>query len=578
MRSPRGDAERAPTTWGPRVLLVAALAGPVWPTYVGSLERLTVGRVLLVLLALAALRDIVVVRGNGTRPPRAVGALLAPLVALALWTGCSAALWGEATAGVAQGFAELVALVGLTAVVGSSASSRWALATLGAAAVGVLAGGTLAAAGAQDLHAAAYAPSASFDRLEGVYGNPNFLGFAIALALPAGIVGVVRLRGPGRWVTLLATAALAVMLLETFSRGSLLAAAFGVPVALWLGLQRRPPRAVAVIVALVVPIVTAAVILSPNYRDQREQANFGPPPATATATKPSGPPGDWSSAAAGPVTVAGAALGNPPPRGIVIVPNRAGQGVHGTLGRASADGRAGLRFSVLAQTRSPVHWRVGDGRRAVAQGTVVVGQTPRIVRAPFTARRGERYRFFLWTDRTVPFMFLDVSLSERRPGAAATTRPVSTVLPTDPTADTAALEADYNRSRWSAARLALSAWTDQPLRGIGLGRFPAYADAHDRFGPIPTHNTYLQVLAELGVPGILLLMSAIAVVVLALRRGRSPAPLRAVLVGTLVVGAVNLLFINGLAAPGTAMPLILALGLAVAWARPTHPAPDRDTG
>lgn len=568
-RSPQRDAERAPTTaWGPRVLLAAALAGPLWPTYVGSLERLTVGRILLVLLALAVLRDFVVTRGGRTRPPWAVGALLAPLVALALWTGLSAVLWGQATAGVAQGFAELVALVGLTAVVGSYASSRWALATLGAAAAGVLAGAALAAADVRDLHAAVYAASDSVGRLEGVYGNPNFLGFAIALALPAVIVGVVRLRGPRRWVALLATAALIVMLLETFSRGSLLAAAFGAPVALWLALRRRPPRRVAVIAGLVVPIVAAAVILSPHYRDQREQANFGPAATTKqAATKQAGPPGDWSSTAAGPITVAGAVLGNPPPRGMVVVPDRSGQGVHGTIGRAQSDARAGLRFSVLAQTRAPVHWRVDGPTRPVARGTVVVDQTPQVVRAAFPAHRGERYRAFFWIDRVVAFAVLDMTLSERRPGEATTTRPVSTVLP-DPSPDTAALEADYNRSRWSAARLALAAWTDHPLRGTGLGRFPAYAAAHDRFGPIPTHNTYLQVLAELGLLGALLLAAAIAVVVLSLRGGRSPAPLRAVLVGTITAGAVNLLFINGLAAPGTAMPLILALGFAAAWAGP----------
>jgi O-antigen ligase len=62
---------------------------------------------------------------------------------------------------------------------------------------------------------------------------------------------------------------------------------------------------------------------------------------------------------------------------------------------------------------------------------------------------------------------------------------------------------------------------NHPLTGVGLGNFvvvePSYADQNlnlDRVGlivnqPHRTHNTYLEVAAELGVPGLLLFLGVI---------------------------------------------------------------------
>ena len=114
--------------------------------------------------------------------------------------------------------------------------------------------------------------------------------------------------------------------------------------------------------------------------------------------------------------------------------------------------------------------------------------------------------------------------------------------------------------------MALDAFASHPVQGLGLQQFHSYAAEHSRFGELATHNTYAQVLAELGLIGTLLLLVSAAILVLSLWRGRPPPLLRATLVGTVVAGTVNLVFINGLSAPGNAMPLVLAVGFAAAWA------------
>jgi O-antigen ligase len=552
--------------------VLAAAASPVWPTSYGPVQ-LTVGRVLVVVLALAVLADLVPVRGHVARPRWAVAGLILALGALAGWAGVSAATRGCVCSGTLQGFAELSVMTGLAGVVGLYASPRWALAAMGAAALGALAGGTLAAVGLRDLHAAVFAPGGSVGRLEGVYGNPNFLGTALALALPTAAAGAVRLRGGWRWAALATALALAGLLLATFSRGSLLAAAVGVPVALAVALGRRPSRRLVVATAIGIPLLAGAVFVSPFYRTQRLRADFG---AAKVASVASIDRSGWFSGRAGPVRRAGSVLSNPPgTQALRVDTTRAGQGVSLDLGAPFDDAHAEWRFTVAQGSRVPpldVHWQVAtDAGGAVAHGITTLRSAPRTVAAGFPATRGGHYLVYAWTVRPATFAIYHVGLFEKRPGSPGSLRALSTRLE-GPAADSLhAAEGDYVRSRWTGVRLAVAAFAAHPIAGLGLNRFPEYADAHARYGELPTHNTYAQVLAELGVVGVLALAAVLAVLAAAWSRGRPPALLRAALGGTLVAGAVNLLLINGLSSPGMAMPLILAMGFSAAWAGPAPP-------
>lgn len=430
------ETTRSTTTWAPRALIATALAGPVYPTWV-VMQQLQIGRVLLLVTIAAIAYDVTTGRAGTLRPWRALAFLVAGLGGLLVWTALSAATWGCFCSGSTQGFGDLVVLTVVASVVALYMRPSEALWALGAAAVGALVAGLLSAADIRDLHANVFAVTGSEGRLQGVYGNSNFLGFALALALPAGLLGALRLTGPRRAIAAVAMAGLAVLLYLTYSRGSLIAAAFGVAALLWFVIAgpqgTRPGKRLAVGVAvLVIPALSVALITTPFYRDARLRADFG------------------------------------------------------------------------AQVDAPVEGPKGPG-------------------GPTTQKEALH-----------------------------------------------GVESDYVDSRSTGARLAHQAFDEQPIRGIGMDRFPYYADERAEFGELPTHNYYAQVAAELGLVGIALALLAGLTVVVSLLRGTRPLLLRAVTAGTVVVGIVNLVFINGLASPGMTMPLSLAIAFAVGWAGATR--------
>ena len=92
------------------------------------------------------------------------------------------------------------------------------------------------------------------------------------------------------------------------------------------------------------------------------------------------------------------------------------------------------------------------------------------------------------------------------------------------------------------------------------------------FGPLPTHDEYLRFAAETGILGLFLLLALAACAVIGVRRIRVEAT-RAALAGTLLAGAVSLLFVNGLVAPGAGAWVGIAGASAVALAARREPEP-----
>lgn len=118
--------------------------------------------------------------------------------------------------------------------------------------------------------------------------------------------------------------------------------------------------------------------------------------------------------------------------------------------------------------------------------------------------------------------------------------------------------------REHVARFAMRVATQHPLRGIGYGTFPSYAESW--FGVhIATHNDYLRLAAETGFPAL-----ATFVVLLWLGLSRSASGDMAVLRAVVAAYAIGLLFANQLANLVISTPFWLSLGcLLAAGGRPS---------
>jgi O-antigen ligase len=115
---------------------------------------------------------------------------------------------------------------------------------------------------------------------------------------------------------------------------------------------------------------------------------------------------------------------------------------------------------------------------------------------------------------------------------------------------------------WFAARIA----AEHPLRGIGYGMFPSYAEKSPRLGIyIATHNDYLRLAAEAGIPALIVFL------VLAWLGVRRPASGDlAVLRAMAVAYAVGLFFANELASLLVSMAFWMSLGCLLAASRNTR--------
>ncbi|MCW2865102.1 MAG: hypothetical protein JWP48_6810 [Actinoallomurus sp.] len=117
---------------------------------------------------------------------------------------------------------------------------------------------------------------------------------------------------------------------------------------------------------------------------------------------------------------------------------------------------------------------------------------------------------------------------------------------------------------WCAAKVAV----EHPLRGIGYGMFPSYAENSTSLGIyVATHNDFLRLAAEAGIPALGAFLILIWLAMKSPGSGDLAVP-RAMAAGY----AVSLLFANQLSSLVVSMPFWLALGCLLAAPEPrgTH--------
>jgi O-antigen ligase len=108
-----------------------------------------------------------------------------------------------------------------------------------------------------------------------------------------------------------------------------------------------------------------------------------------------------------------------------------------------------------------------------------------------------------------------------------------------------------------------------PVLGVGYGRFPVVADNDPRLNFfINTHNDFLRLAAELGLPGLGLFLLMLYSSATGLRRGGERAGL--VVLATYLVG---LMFANTLSNMAVTAPFWICLGIGLG----AHRVPQRQT-
>jgi len=403
-----------------------------------------------------------------------------------------------------------------------------------------------------------------------MYANSNFLGYAAAFALPLLIAPLVRGRGRLRWVALPAAVFVLVIIALTLSRGGVVAAfAGGLAAAALLAGTRR--RRAAIVAGGTVAFIGVGALAYPYLSERRIEADFSTEIAALASRDLSG----WDGTTQGFIPGTYSKLVNEENGSALRVQTSApGEGVSFPWGRAETGREYVLRLqSRAASGRVVLHAGLEDNLRgnnpATATKTVTSAWTDLEVSWRPNAGSPDA-RLYVWQERGGDFLVRRVSISMRDP---ATGVPWTTGISVRLRGSEADLrygqfleraETGSLRVRLAGARLAAEALMSEPLRGVGWEMFPEYADAHDDYGAIATHNEYLRFAAELGVPGIALLVLIMSGVIRGL--ARLPAgPLRAAAAGMLVAGAVGLAFVNGLAVPSASAPFCMAIGVACAW-------------
>jgi len=559
------------------VLVLMALCGPIWNVILVALPgaSLTVGRGLIalgaVLLALDARR--------APRPlpavPRAVWLLLGALAALWAWAAASAVGWGCGCAGELAGLGELVAVTALAAAL-ATFEPRVRPALVLAIVAGAALTAIMTLAGVDGLSAGTRSPSPDLARLSGPYGNPNFLAFALAFAIPAALAACRACEPRLRIALRVALVLVAVVLLLTYSRGALLAAAAGAVVVLVLARPARS-RARRQAIAGIALAAVAAAVAYPVFVQERREASSVALGEELRAQDRSG----WDASTQGLIPGEPTRMSNPSPGVLAVRTDGPGRGVSRRLGPARAGGTYELRFEARAASgTSALRFGLEDNTLgngpAVAATTLDEGWRALRLRWRPTADSPSA-RLYVWAPAAGDgFELRAVMTIARAPGEPDVTTAHSTALlgtrADEVQAQRERLDARDVRTRRVGVELSLDAFASQPLRGIGWGRFVAYSGAHSEFNRLPTHDEYLRFLAELGIVGVALLALAGLAVATALRGGGPLDVMGIALLGMLVTGVVGLVFVNALSIVAIAAPLGIAAALACARAGPRDAA------
>jgi len=539
-------------------MLVAAALGAVWKVGLIGAEpvSLTVGR--LGILVVFALLVFDFVRTTQRRRPstRAV-VLIGGLGALGVWIGVSAATFGCACATEVAGYAELFAMVTLAVALGTL-EPRLRVPLLVASAVGAVSAAVLALAGVSGLTPGTINTSAYQGRLAGPYGNANYLGYAVALALPA-LLGIVFAAGRAvRLVALVAFGVAAFTLVQTFSRSGIAAAAAGLLVVLAM-IPRRKRYGFALAAVVAGALAALALLAYPAFREERRVATSPATSAYLAGTDRSG----WEASQQGLVPRGLSEPRNDPTgQAIIVSSDQAYEGLSRRWGSAEQGVAYGLRFEARSLTPGLrlafglEDAKLGNGPAVAVQG---VGERWRDLSLTWrpTARSRDA-RVYLWqVSGPSTFQIRNVTVGAASGQPAPTRLPARLLGPASTSTELAAKERRDIDARVVGLRLGFRAIVENPLTGLGWGDFPRYADARSPYGPVPTHNEYLRFGAELGLLGLLLLLVAAGAVLTGLRDVRSD-PMGRALVGAVVTGGVGLAFIYGLVAAAASLPLAMA--------------------
>ncbi|MBS1885518.1 MAG: O-antigen ligase family protein, partial [Actinobacteria bacterium] len=357
-------------------------------------------------------------------------------------------------------------------------------------------------------------------RLSGTYGNANELGFAMALGVPIAATYALATRGRPRMLFAASFAVLGAALVLSYSRGAIIAAGVALVAVGLLQAAGSRRRQVAILGAATATALVA-LALYPVFEHERQSASFRAVPVAFRPLDQRDVSG-WDSRAGGPVPAGPSRLRNSPD-GIVVHTDRGDEGASYGWGEAAVDGsyELSLRLRTTGAARLPLSLGLADAVRGGGpQRKVVVGPRARTYTLPWTPHsRSPHARLYVWerSGGAASFVLSAVRVHAQAPGRPPRVIEVPDKLRGSLYAHMVATvengEADYVNSRIDAAELAAEAFVSSPLRGIGWGTFPGYAEEHLEFGQLAAHDEYLSFAAELGLIGLLPLGLLIAAVI-----------------------------------------------------------------
>jgi len=538
------------------LLAMIIVASPAfWNLFVTpATAAVTLGRVELVGLS-CGLATFLVHRRGGARPRLQLAVALAGVTLLAIVIVFSLSSRGVPTSGALQGYLE----VGAT-LTGISVALEWGLIRrprfLWAAALGSVIIAVLALAGVNKLHTSVVPVVETSDRLGGIYGNPNFLGFALVPAIPLILGRIPHARMPERVMVATAAVILVIALYLTYSRGALIGLLAAVVIGiLWTGRSRRR-RALYGGLAFALLTLLAIAVYGP-YDAARTQADLSTMRAPNASIDASG----WDANGQGLLPDGPAHQQNDALGRLIVVASRPGEGVSHALPPVLAQRTASVLLFVAASPAHRVPFSLGLEDNLTADSPTHLNAVATTRRRKYVLRwrplnAADNARVYVWARSAGTLILSNLRFCF---GHGANQR-LSTKLDGPVTISFSKTEAQYVRSRVTVARLAIDAFGSSPFLGIGWQRFDGYAAAHGSPMALATHDEYLRIAAELGTAGLiplLLVGCALGNQAWRLRWATDQAPV----IAAVVAGLIGLAFVNGLETPDATIPFVAALAM-----------------